>query len=50
MFKKKNSFSGTVEEVEKKYRFGIQKIPKAMEKIEIPVIAANKRACDRSRF
>ena len=40
MIKKKNSFSGTVEEVEKKYRYGIQKIPKAMEKIEVPVIAA----------
>ena len=29
MFKKNSSFSGKAEEVEKKYRFGIQKIPKA---------------------
>ena len=40
MLKKNSSFSGPVEEVEKKYRYGIQKIPKAMEKIEIPTIAA----------
>ena len=39
MFKKNSSFSGKVEEVEKKYRFGIQKIPKAIDKIEIPIIA-----------
>ena len=40
MYKKNSSFSGTVEEIEKKYRYGIQKIPKYMEKIEIPTIAA----------
>ncbi len=40
MLKKNSSFSGKVEEVEKKYRFGIQKIPKAFEKAEIPIIAA----------
>ena len=40
MFKKRSSFSGTVDEVEKKYRYGIQKIPKAIEKLEIPIIAA----------
>jgi len=40
MLKKNSSFSGSVEVVEKKYRYGIQKIPKAMEKIEIPTIAA----------
>ena len=40
MFKKNTSFSGPVEEVEKKYRYGIQQIPLYMEKIEIPTIAA----------
>ena len=40
MLKKNSSFSGPVEEVEKKYRYGIQKIPINMEKIEIPTIAA----------
>ena len=40
MYKKNSSFSGTVEEIEKKYRYGIQKIPKYMEKIEVPTIAA----------
>ena len=40
MFKKNTSFSGPVEEVEKKYRYGIQQIPLSMEKIEIPTIAA----------
>ena len=40
MSKKKSSFSGTVDEVEKKYRFGIQTITKNMEKLEIPSIAA----------
>ena len=40
MFKKNTSFSGSVEEVEKKYRYGIQQIPLSMEKIEIPTIAA----------
>ncbi|MBJ56815.1 MAG: enoyl-CoA hydratase [Rickettsiales bacterium] len=40
--KRKNntSFSGNVEEVEKKYRYGIQSIPKAFEKLEVPSIAA----------
>ena len=36
MLKKNSSFSGKVEEVEKKYRYGIQRIPKVIEKIEIP--------------
>ena len=40
MLKKNTSFSGPVEEVEKKYRYGIQQIPLYMEKIEIPTIAA----------
>ncbi len=40
MLKKNSSFSGKVEEVEKKYRYGIQRIPKVIEKIEIPLIAA----------
>ena len=40
MYQKNSSFSGTVEEIEKKYPYGIQKIPKYMEKIEIPTIAA----------
>ena len=40
MFKKNSSFSGKVEEVEKKYRYGIQQIPKTLEKVEIPIIAA----------
>ena len=40
MLKKNSSFSGKVEEVEKKYRYGIQKIPKAIDKIEVPVLAA----------
>jgi enoyl-CoA hydratase/carnithine racemase len=40
MLKKNTSFSGPVEEVEKKYRYGIQRIPLCMEKIEIPTIAA----------
>ena len=40
MFSKNSSFSGTVDEVEKKYRYGIQQIPKFMEKIEVPTIAA----------
>ena len=40
MFKKNTSFSGPVEEVEKKYRYGIQQIPLCMEKIEVPTIAA----------
>ena len=40
MLKKNSSFSGKVDEVEKKYRYGIQKIPKAIDKIEVPVIAA----------
>ena len=40
MLSKKGSFSGTVEEVEKKYRYGIQKIPLHMDRLEIPSIAA----------
>ena len=40
MLRKNGSFSGSVDEVEKKYRYGIQKIPIHMEKIEIPTIAA----------
>ena len=40
MLKKNTSFSGPVEEVEKKYRYGIQQIPLYMEKIEVPTIAA----------
>ena len=40
MLKKNTSFSGPVEEVEKKYRYGIQQIPLHMENIEIPTIAA----------
>jgi len=40
MLKKNSSFSGKAEEVEKKYRYGIQRIPKVIEKIEIPIIAA----------
>ena len=40
MLAKKSSFSGSVDEVEKKYRYGIQQIPKFMEKIEVPTIAA----------
>ena len=39
MLNKNSIFSGKVEEVEKKYRYGIQRIPKVIEKIEIPVIA-----------
>merc|ERR1711991_510031 len=39
MQKKNSSFSGKVEEVEKKYRYGIQKIPKVIDKIEVPVLA-----------
>ena len=48
MLKKNSSFSGKVEEVEKKYRYGIQKIPKAIDKIEVPVFSSNQRACCRS--
>ena len=40
MLSKNSSFSGKVEDVEKKYRYGIQKIPKHMEKLEVPSIAA----------
>lgn len=40
MLKKNSSFSGPVEKVEKKYRFGIQQIPIHMEKLEVPSIAA----------
>ncbi len=40
MRKKNSSFSGKVEEIERKYRYGIQLIPKYMVKLEIPVIAA----------
>ena len=40
MLKKNTSFSGPVDDVEKKYRYGIQQIPLNMEKIEIPTIAA----------
>jgi len=40
MYKKNGSFSGSVDEVEKKYRYGIQKIPIYLEKLEIPSIAA----------
>ena len=39
MQKKNSSFSGKVEEVEKKYRYGIQKIPKAIDKVEVPILA-----------
>ena len=42
MQKKNSSFSGKVEEVEKKYRYGIQKIPKAIDKIEVPILAVVK--------
>ncbi len=38
--RKNNSFSGNIEDVERKYRYGIQSIPRAIEKLEVPVIAA----------
>ena len=38
--KNNNSFSGNVEDVERKYRYGIQMIPKALERLETPSIAA----------
>lgn len=34
------AFSGPVYEVQQKYRFGIQQIPLAMERCEVPIIAA----------
>ncbi len=40
MSKKNSSFSGNVEEVERKYRNGIQLIPRYLEQLEIPSIAA----------
>ena len=38
--KTESSFSGSVEEIEQKYRTGIQLIPKAIENLEVPCIAA----------
>ena len=40
MVDRKNDFAGDVEELEKRYRRGIQRIPLALHKAEMPVIAA----------
>ena len=39
MTSKDGSFSGSVAEIEKKYRYGIQQIPKTLETLEVPSIA-----------
>lgn len=40
MVERSGDFAGDVEELEKRYRQGIQQIPLALHKVEVPVIAA----------
>ena len=40
MLERKGSFGGDVHEVQKRYREGIQRIPLALHRLEVPSIAA----------
>jgi len=43
-------FAGTVAEVEARYRRGIQRIPLALQQVEVPIIAAVKWSGDWRRI
>ena len=49
MLAKRNGFGGDIYQVQQKYREGIQRIPLAMARLEVPTIAAIKGG-DRGRI